>query len=89
MNRRDLFKALTAAVPVAATVATLTVEPEIGRSDLLIVELDDWLDESQCARLRATIMEAFPKGTAPPILVVERGIRVRVERGVARVENIS
>lgn len=85
MNRRELLKTLATALPASAVV---TVEPEIQRSDVIVVHANEYLDDEQIRNMRIAIGLAFGDHPSlwPTILVLDKSVTLTVERNVARVQ---
>jgi hypothetical protein len=83
MNRRLLLKAIAGVVPAGAAVR---MEAEAGPRDLLIVEYPLCLSMQSKAHIRDNAERLLGDG-GPRVLICDGGAKVRVERGVIRVEH--
>lgn len=73
MNRRDAIAAL---VSLPATV-TITAA-EVGPTDVIVVECDEYLGSIQAAQIREVLARAWPGRKA---IVLDRGMRLRIAKG--------
>jgi hypothetical protein len=70
MNRREAIAALTA-LPTIASIARADVKP----TDVIVVECNEIVSDSEMARIRETLQPAWPRNR---ILVTDRNVRLKI-----------
>ena len=80
ISRRQLLSSLAALPGVAA----VRIEPALQPLDLVVVDVDQLLSDDERAKAETFFRQQIP---GSHVLVLVRGERLRVERGIAKVEH--